>query len=509
MIEPADPGVATALSRPGQVRALLDRLSENSLDLVLCCRVDGRLVFQNRSIASHLRTSDPAAERLLVSLVLDELRATRDEAGTTERELPLADGVRCLELRVVAEERAAPPAVALVLVVVRDLTESRRLAQQLRESQRLELIGRLAGGIAHDFNNLLTAMVMQVGFLESEPVLSSSARETCGDLRATVDRATKLIQQLLTFSRKRSATPTDLAVAPRLRGLSRLLAQLVGPGMVVHLDVADETPDIKVDAVMFEQVVMNLVVNARDAMAGRGRIVISVTTVDAIPASPGQPRTAGPFVRLDVSDEGVGIPPDSLPQIFEPFFTTKAVGLGTGLGLAIVQAIALQHGGCVTVDSAVGVGTTFHVYFPVVDDRVVAAPVALVADSHLQASGAADLVLLVEREASLRRSGRAALERLGYRVVEAASGPEAEQIWADLKGIIRLLVTDVAMPAMSGSELVARLRGTRPRLRVLYLVVPHPDATATLGIGPRTRVLYKPFDASQLATAVRAALEDP
>lgn len=506
MTEPADPGVAAPLSTPGQVRALLDRLSENSPDLVLCCRVDGRLVFQNRSIASHLRTSDPDAGRLLVSLLLDELRATLAESRTTERELPLADGVRCLELRMVAEERASPPATALVLVLVRDLTEPRRLAQQLRESQRLELIGRLAGGIAHDFNNLLTAMVMQVGFLEAEPILSASARETCGDLRATVDRATKLIQQLLTFSRKRPATPTDIALAPRLRGLSRLLAQLVGPGMVVHLDVTEETPDIKVDAVMFEQVVMNLALNARDAMAGVGRIVISATAVDAIPASNGQKRTAGPFVRLDVCDQGVGIPSDSLPQIFEPFFTTKAVGLGTGLGLAIVQAIALQHGGCVTVDSVVGVGTTFHVYFPVVDNRVVAAPVA---DGHLHVSGAADLVLLVEREASLRRSGRAALERLGYRVLEAASGPEAEQIWADLKGNVRLLVTDVAMPAMSGSQLVARLRGTRPRLRVLYLVVPQPDAAATLDLGPRTRVLYKPFDASQLAAAVRAALEDP
>lgn len=506
MTEPDDLGVAAPLSTPGQVRALLDRLSENSPDLVLCCRVDGRLVFQNRAIGTHLRTSDPDAGRLLMTLILDELRGTMDEWRTTERELPLADGVRYLELRTVAEEGAATTDTALVLALVRDSTESHRLAQQLRESQRLELIGRLAGGIAHDFNNLLTAMVMQVGFLESEPVLSASARETCGDLRATVDRATKLIQQLLTFSRKRPAAPTDIALGPRLGGLSRLLAQLVGPGVVVHLDVADETPDIKVDAVMFEQVVMNLVLNARDAMAGVGRIVISATAVDAIPASRGQVGTSGSFVRLDVCDDGVGIPPDSIPQIFEPFFTTKTAGLGTGLGLAIVQAIALQHGGCVTVDSVVGVGTTFHVYFPAVDCRVVAAPVP---DGHLHASGAADLVLLVEREASLRRSGRAALERLGYRVVEAASGPEAEQMWSDLKGNVRLLVTDVAMPAMSGSQLVARLRVTRPRLRVLYLVVPHPDATATLGIGPRTRVLYKPFDASQLATAVSAALEDP
>jgi two-component system cell cycle sensor histidine kinase/response regulator CckA len=385
-----------------------------------------------------------------------------------------------------------------VLVLVRDMSAARTLAAQLREAQRLELIGRLAGGIAHDFNNYLTVMIMSAGLIEAEAHDLDAVREGCQDLRAALDRASNLTRQLLTFSRKQHTAPADVAVGARLHDLSRLLTRLLGAGIALELEASDDTPNVKVDPAMFEQVVMNLALNARDAMSGQGRLTISA----ALARTP--EGRSGRFVRLDVRDEGAGIAPDVLPHVFEPFFTTKDVGKGTGLGLATVQAIAQQHGGWVAVDSVIGRGTTFSVYFPVAE---VAPPLAARTGEPIHDSGGAELVLLVEDEPGIRRASRASLERRGYAVFDAASADEAEALWASLGGNIRLLVTDVAMPGRSGRQLVARLRETNPRLRVLYITGFDPEGATSLGLGPRTHLLHKPFDAEQLAAAVRAAID--
>ena len=489
-------GIARDISRLKRTEEELRGLVDNSPDLILRYGSGGQLTFANMAPTSFLRSSDASAGATLLARLRAELGHTLTQPRTVECELRLADGARFVEVRLVPEPQAGGE--ASVLVLVRDMSAARTLAAQLREAQRLELIGRLAGGIAHDFNNYLTVMIMSAGLIEAEAHDLDAVREGCQDLRAALDRASNLTRQLLTFSRKQHTAPADVAVGARLHDLSRLLTRLLGAGIALELEASDDTPNVKVDPAMFEQVVMNLALNARDAMSGQGRLTISA----ALARTP--EGRSGRFVRLDVRDEGAGIAPDVLPHVFEPFFTTKDVGKGTGLGLATVQAIAQQHGGWVAVDSVIGRGTTFSVYFPVAE---VAPPLAARTGEPIHDSGGAELVLLVEDEPGIRRASRGSLERRGYAVFDAASADEAEALWASLGGNIRLLVTDVAMPGRSGRQLVARLRETNPRLRVLYITGFDPEGATSLGLGPRTHLLHKPFDAEQLAAAVRAAID--
>jgi PAS domain S-box-containing protein len=489
-------GIARDISRLKRTEEELRGLVDNSPDLILRYGSGGQLTFANMAPTSFLRSSDASAGAALLSRLRAELERPLVQPRTVECELRLSDGARFVEARLVPEPQAGGE--ASVLVLARDMSAARVLAAQLREAQRLELIGRLAGGIAHDFNNYLTIMKMSAELIEAEITSADTVRETCQDLRAALDRASNLTRQLLTFSRRQPTAPADVAVGARLGELSRLLARLLGAGITLDIETSVDTPNVEVDPAMFEQVVMNLALNARDAMSGQGRLSIRAGLAEAP-----QGRT-GRFVRLDVRDEGVGIPPEVLPHVFEPFYTTKDLGKGTGLGLATVQAIAQQHGGSVSVDSVLGRGTTFSVYFPVAE----AAPVAdAPAERPAHHSGGSELVLLVDDEPGIRRSSRVALERRGYAVFDAASADEAEALWANLGGNVRLLVTDVVMPGRSGRQLVARLRETNPRLRVLYITGFAPEGAASLGLGPRTHLLHKPFDAEQLAVAVRAAID--
>ena len=364
----------------------------------------------------------------------------------------------------------------IVFGVARDITdrvemedERRRGDEDVQQARKMEALGRLAGGIAHDFNNLLTTIGGNASFvLELLPPGDSTTREALGDILAGCDRAARFTRQLLAFSRKQVLQPEPLQIGAVVSDMKQMLSRLLGPEYDLRVDVAPDLPPIASDRGQMEQVVMNLVVNARDAMPLGGTISLRARLAaraddEAVARMPSQ---SGKVVVLEVADKGSGIPTEIRERIFEPFFTTKERGKGTGLGLAMVYGFVRQSGGHVELVTGAGIGTTFTIYLPAVAAK---RPPVAISISPGPIEHRALTVMVVDDEPSVRHLASAMLKRSGYTVIEASDGLEAERIAAERKDRVDVLLTDIVMPGMRGPELAARLRRARPTLRVVYM----------------------------------------
>jgi CheY-like chemotaxis protein len=368
----------------------------------------------------------------------------------------------------------------------------------------MEAIGRLAGGVAHDFNNLLTVITgytqMVLDGFESDHPMRSYVEEI---VRAS-DSAAALTNQLLAFSRRQIVTPQVLDLNTLVRGMDNLLHRLIGEDIDLVTTLAPDLPRVKVDAGQFQQVLMNLAVNARDAMPEGGTMTIVTST--AVVDEPGPEEVpSGAYVLLAVTDTGRGMSEDTRRRIFEPFFTTKSRGKGTGLGLSTVYGIVKQAGGEVTVESQIGTGTTFRIHLPALE-RAVAAGVE--AGAAIERKTGTETVLLVEDEGGLRKLVREVLENCGYTVLQAANCQEALSLSEAYSGPIHLCLTDMIMPGMSGREMASRVTQLRPRIKVLYMSghTDHsilPRGTKDAG----TAFLQKPFTPDVLLARVREVLD--
>jgi signal transduction histidine kinase/ActR/RegA family two-component response regulator len=377
---------------------------------------------------------------------------------------------------------------------------------QLRQSQKLEAVGRLAGGVAHDFNNLLTVIMGYSELLLLRAGLDEATKNRIREIGKAGARAASLTKQLLAFSRKQVLQPVILDINSLIDGVWKMLERLIGEDVQVRIMLHPEVNRIFADPGQVEQVLINLVVNARDAMPQGGRISIQT---DNIELDEGYAFThlavsAGDYVMLSVSDTGMGMDAETQKRIFEPFFTTKEMGKGTGLGLSTVYGIVKQSGGNIWTYSEVGKGTTFRVYFPRVQGK---------AESQLKIAEEAlplgeETILLVEDETNVRALTRENLRACGYNVLEAANGPDALDILTRHAGPVQLLLTDVVMPLMSGRELAERVQKTRPGLAVLYVSGFTDDTIVHHGVlDAGTEFLEKPFTLRTLARKVRSVLD--
>jgi PAS domain S-box-containing protein len=406
-------------------------------------------------------------------------------------------------------DRRHDPAVGGVIGNGRDVTEEQVLEAQLRQAQKMEAIGRLAGGVAHDFNNLLTVIQGYSDFIIAASAAGDERREEAGEIRHAAGRAALLTQQLLAFSRKQVLRPQVLDLGAVVGEVSRMLRRLIGEDVALDLRLAPDTGAVYLDAGQLQQVLMNLAVNARDAMPLGGRLTIETGAADVEREEPALPAPLAPgrYVRLAVRDTGTGMSPEVLSRIFEPFYTTKEPGKGTGLGLSTVYGIVTQSRGHLRVDSAPDRGTTFELFFP----RAGAAAPTPTPARRVPAHGGAETVLLVEDDAMLRRLAEATLERAGYRVLAAASGADALRLAAGRgasDGAIDLVITDVVMPGMPGPALAQRLEAAHPGIRVLYMSGYADDTMARHGVSEeRVSFLAKPFTPDELTRRVREVLD--
>jgi PAS domain S-box-containing protein len=392
--------------------------------------------------------------------------------------------------------------------VIIDITERRRLEDQLRQTQKMEAIGQLASGVAHDFNNILAAIQLQAGLLKAEQSLSPEQLDFAGEIEKSAQRAADLTRQLLLFSRKQALQLRDLNLNEAVTSITKMLQRVLGEDVEMQFKFSPQPLLIHADAGMMDQILMNLTVNARDAMPKGGQLIIETSAVkfDEVTAAQTSPARPGSFACVSVSDTGCGIPPEILPRIFEPFFTTKEVGKGTGLGLATAFGIVQQHQGWINVHSEAGQGTTFRIYLPRLTQR---AAEKAVWSSLATIRGGNETILLVEDEPALRAPIRIALSRLGYRVLEASNGPEALEVWKQHRAEIRLLLTDLVLPGgISGKELGEQLLQSDSKLKVVYVSGYSADiAGKDFHLEEGVNFLTKPFAAHKLAETVRNCLD--
>jgi nitrogen-specific signal transduction histidine kinase len=392
--------------------------------------------------------------------------------------------------------------------VMRDVTERRQLEEQLRQAQKMEAIGRLAGGVAHDFNNLMTTVLASSDLALGQVPVDHPARPDLDEIRHAAIRAAALTGQLLAFSRKQVVEPRVLELGRVVEDTVRMLARLVGERIRVVTTIDPELGNVRADRAQLEQVLLNLAVNARDAMPDGGTLTIEARNV-VLPApqqTPFMDVPAGRYALLAVGDTGHGMDEETVHRVFEPFFTTKERGKGTGLGLASVYGTIRQSGGCITVESGPGLGARFVIYLPVSTD---AAPLAEHAATLPPGQGSGT-ILVAEDEAALLSVAQRILQNFGYTVLTAANAEDALALAGRYPGTIDLLLTDVIMPGEAGPVLAARLTRQRPGLRVLFMSGYAGDELGAHGVlDPAVGLLQKPFSAHELASRVRDALASP
>jgi PAS domain S-box-containing protein len=389
-----------------------------------------------------------------------------------------------------------------------DLVERRRLETQLRQSQKMEAIGRLAGGVAHDFNNVLTVILSNSEMLAGQLSPEDPRRQELIEIRDAAQRAATLTRQLLAFSRKQVLKPRVLSLNAVVVTLEKMLRRLIGEDIELVTVLQPDLCPVEADPGQLEQIVMNLAVNARDAMPEGGSLSIETgnAEVDEVFARKHFPMVPGRYVMLVVCDSGAGMDAETQRHIFEPFFTTKPRGRGTGLGLSMVYGIVKQSGGYIWAYSEPGLGTTFKIYFPRVEGARGDAEAAVAESSSPPGR---ETILLAEDEDSVRRLARRILEEAGYIVLEAREATEALTISEGWHGPIDLLVTDVVMPELNGRELAERLSVLRPGIQILY-ISGYTDHDVLDGIvGPGNNFLQKPFTPESLASKAREALDVP
>ncbi|MFO1019161.1 MAG: PAS domain S-box protein [Planctomycetales bacterium] len=455
-------------------------------------------VFQIINESSRQTVQNPARRAIqegrIVGLANHTLLISKD--GT---ERPIADSAAPIE-----DEQGKLMGVVLVF---RDVTEAKRLEEQFRQAQKMEAVGRLAGGVAHDFNNLLTVINGYGKYLEDDPTLSQDNRLYVTQIQKAGEQAAVLTRQLLAFSRQQLLQPSILSLNDVIKATGTMLERLIGEDIKLATLLGPSLRPVKVERGQIEQVLMNLALNARDAMPQGGNLSIETANInldesytrthaDVIP---------GPHVVLSVSDNGCGMDQKTLGRIFEPFFTTKEPGKGTGLGLATVYGVIKQSGGHVTVYSEPGKGTTFKIYLPQVDPPL-ESRLDIVPDTAPK--GGSETILVVEDAELIRNLACHILRSQGYTVLEASNGKEALKAVEQHPGVIHMVLTDVVMPEMSGRQLSERLRVVKPGLKVLFMSGYTDDAVVRHGVlEAETNFIQKPFSPSSLAGKVRDLLE--
>lgn len=495
-------------------------LIENSSDIIAVINPDGTLRFGSPSL---MRTFGYEPEEIIGRNIFDFVHPEDVQAAiegfvdglSDPRERP----VRVLRFRHkdgswhVMESFATylvnDPVVAGVIVNARDITERKQLMDQLRQSQKLEAVGRLAGGIAHDFNNVLTIIIGNSGLLLAKVRGDEAVRTKVEGIKKAAQRAASLTQQLLAFSRRQILQPKVIDLNAQLLDTGEMLRQMIREDIELELDLSPDLGFVRADPGQITQVILNLAGNARDAMPGGGRLTIRTENayLDEDYASSHVGVQPGHFILLTVSDTGEGMDAETQKHIFEPFFTTKEVGKGTGLGLATVYGIVKQSGGSIWVKSQPSEGTTFEIYLPRVNEQ--AEPLSHEA-APKQLPRGAGRILLVEDDDEVRRVTKDMLEEAGYVVIEAAGPGEALEHCGRGRRDFDLLVTDVVMPQMSGRELAARMLKECPGLRVLYMSGYNADAIAHHGVlDEDVNFIRKPFTAEELLPKVREAMEMP
>jgi PAS domain S-box-containing protein len=422
------------------------------------------------------------------------------------------DGTLYEEDATISPVRDAEGKVVNYVAVKRDITHESELEAQLRQAQKMEAVGQLAGGVAHDFNNMLAVIRLNAELLlMDEEQHAAETREALKHVVEASERAANLTRQLLAFSRKHVLQLQPLMLNQVVANLTKMLNRVISENIDLQCHYAASLPYVQADTGMMEQVILNLVVNARDAMpeGGQLRVATEQLTLDETHARVNPAARAGEFVCLLVSDTGTGIAPEVLPRIFEPFFTTKDIGKGTGLGLATVYGIVQQHQGWIEVSSQVGEGSAFKVFLPAIP-----APAGLAAAAEVgaQARGGTETILLVEDEHSVRVTTRRVLESKGYTVLEATSTREALELWQSHAGEIALLLTDIVMPGgMTGRDLADQLWGQRPGLKVIFMSGYSADV---LGKGTnfirrtKSHFVQKPSSSRALLETVRRTLDE-
>jgi signal transduction histidine kinase/ActR/RegA family two-component response regulator len=429
-----------------------------------------------------------------------------EDLATAAQDIAAGNWSRQLPIRGTAEEVVMAQAVNAMTTSLRHwYEEAKERDDQLRHAQKVEALGRLAGGLAHDFNNFLTAIKGYAELLLEDFDPADKQRSKAEGIVRAADTAAGLTRQLLAFSRKRVVAVQVLSLDRLLSSTEKMLHRLIGEDVVLTTSIAPGTGCVKADPHQIEQVLLNLVVNARDAMPRGGTIDVHLAGVELPEAheTSGVRLQPGRYVRLTVRDTGCGMTPEVKARIFEPFFTTKREGAGTGLGLAVVVGIVEQLGGAIVVDTELNRGTTFHVYMPQtaeVEVEAVAAPAAAVA-------GGSGTILLVDDEPQVADLVMRALRDGGYTVLTASHGTEALEVLRTSAAPIDLLLTDIIMPGMNGRELADRVRQLQPDIRVLYMSGYSDDAILRHGVEAATmQFLAKPFSMKALSAKVREAL---
>lgn len=383
---------------------------------------------------------------------------------------------------------------------LRDSTDLERLERQLRESQKLEVFGRLAGGIVHDFNNLLTGVMLYSDLLLKTCADGTQQRRYADEIRLAALRGASMIEQLMAFARQQSRDPVPLSLNLLIAGMKDMLQRLIGENIQLVTTCAEPLPLVRADASQMQQVLVNLLVNAKDAMPNGGRVAIEASRValNETNANGGvQPRT---YVRVLVTDTGCGMDANTLARLFEPFFTTKPKGKGTGLGLATAYDIVKQAGGTISVESEPGKGSRFTILLPAAKPAD-AQPACNASETDGAALRGTETVLVVEDDALVRVSIHDLLSQCGYTVLQARDGKQALNIAQRHKGPIHLLLTDVVLPGLSGRELAARLTPIQPEMRVLYTSGYTEESN---GDG---QMIEKPFNQAVLAERIRQVLD--
>jgi len=510
--------VRRELDKQGELFRLI---TENAADMIAVVEIDGRRLYNSPSYERILGYSleELQATSSFEQIHPDDRQLVKEAAAETRR-----TGVgRRIEYRMrhkdgswlVLESTAstvldAGGRVDKLVIVNRDITARKKLEEQFRQVQKMEAIGRLSGGIAHDFNNLLGVIIGYSELLQERLPSKDLLRESADEIVAAGKRAASLTRQLLAFSRQQVLEPKVLDLNEVVSDMEKMLRRLIGEDIEL---VATRDPilgRVKADQGQIEQVILNLVVNARDAMPQGGKLVIATANTEMdetfVKRYP-YPVQTGPYIVLTVADSGVGMDAATKARVFEPFFTTKEKGKGTGLGLSTVYGVVKQSGGYIDFDSEPGEGTTFRIYLRRVSEPVESEGPAAEAQSPSREAG---VVLLVEDEASLRRLTRNLLELSGYTVLEAKDGNEALRISQEHAGAIGLLLTDIVMPGINGRALAQQLSQERPDMKILFM-----SGYTGQGIGEKEYLergdsfLQKPVTRELLTRKVREALRSP